>query len=392
MRIKIGFLFIISIWLYNSQIAAQTNFLNKKIAVFAPLYLDSAFDGTSYKLGNTSLPKYILPGLEFYNGVMMAIDSLNAEEGNAEVLVFDSKGETTTMETILSKPEMENVSLIIASFNNRTEIKMLADFALQKKVPLISETYPNDGGVIENPYFVLVNSTLRTHCDALYKYLQRFNSTDNLIWVKRQGAVEDMIQGFFVELQKKTPSIALRMKTVDMGDSVNTALLINSLDSNRNNVLICATLNEPFGNAIVRMMADNKVYKSMIVGMPTWDSFKELSKPEYKGVEIVYSSPYNFPRTDKLSVSISNKYRNRFQARPSDQVLKGFEAMYHFTKLLHKHQGELINNLSDKSFKVFNDFDFQPIRFKRDSELPDYLENKKIYIIKKLDGQTKMVL
>lgn len=362
-----------------------------KIAVFAPIYLDSAFNGNNFKLGNTNLPKYLLPGLEFYNGVMMAIDSLNAEGVNAEVLIYDSKQGDKGIQEILTKPELTGVSLIIASFNNRNEIKPLADFALSKKITLISETYPNDGGVSENPYFVLINSTLRTHIDALYKYLQRFHSTDQLIWVKRKGALEDMIQGFFSELQKKTPSLALRIKTVEMVDSLNQTTLLAGLDSNRNNVLICGTLNEPFGNAIVKTLADNKDYKGTVIGMPTWDGFKDLSKPEYKNIEIIYSSPYYFPRTDKIAVSITNKYRNKFQARPSDQVFKGFESMYHFSKLIIKHGDAFLNNLSDKSFKVFNDFDIQPIRFKRESPIADYLENKKIYILKKLDGQVKPV-
>ncbi len=363
-----------------------------KIAVFAPIYLDSAFNGNNFKLGNTNLPKYLLPGLEFYNGVMMAIDSLNADGVNAEVLIYDSKQSEIAIQEILTKPELTGVTLIIASFNNRNEIKQLADFAQSRKIALISETYPNDGGVSENPYFVLINSTLRTHIDALYKYLQRFHSTDNLIWVKRKGALEDMIQGFFTELQKKTPSLALRIKTVEMVDSLNQQTLLAGLDSNRNNVLICGSLNEPFGNAIVKTLADNKDYKGTVVGMPTWDGFKDLTKPEYKSVEIIYSSPYNFPRTDKIAISISNKYKNKFQARPSDQVFKGFESTYHFSKLLIKHKEAFLNNLSDKSFKVFNDFDIQPIRFKRDNPSADYLENKKIYILKKLDGQVKPVL
>ncbi len=362
-----------------------------KIAVFAPLYLDSAFNGNNFKLSNTNLPKYLLPGLEFYNGVIMAIDSLNTEGVNAEVLIYDSKQSESAIQEILSKPELEGVSLIIASFNNRNEIKALADFALSRKIALISETYPNDGGVSENPYFILINSTLRTHIDALYKYLQRFHSTDNLIWIKRKGALEDMIQSFFSELQKKTPSLALRIKTVEMVDSLNQQTLLASLDSNRNNVLICGSLNEPFGNAIVKTLADNKDYKGTAIGMPTWDGFKDLTKPEYKSIEIIYSSPYHFPRTDKIAISISNKYRNKFQARPSDQVFKGFESMYHFSKLLIKHKEAFLNNLSDKSYKVFNEFNIQPIRFNRDNPIPDYLENKKIYILKKQDGQIKPV-
>ncbi|HQR94516.1 MAG TPA: hypothetical protein PLZ97_14290, partial [Sediminibacterium sp.] len=107
-----------------------------KIVVFAPLYVDSAFSGNNFKLGNTNLPKYLLPGLEFYNGVMMAIDSLNAEGVNAEVLIYDSKKSEKAIQEILANPELEGVSLIIASFNNRNEIKPLADFALNKKIAL----------------------------------------------------------------------------------------------------------------------------------------------------------------------------------------------------------------------------------------------------------------
>ena len=50
-----------------------------KVAVFIPIYINNAFTGSEYKLSKLSLPKNILPGLEFYNGVTMAIDSLEQE-------------------------------------------------------------------------------------------------------------------------------------------------------------------------------------------------------------------------------------------------------------------------------------------------------------------------
>ena len=59
----------------------------QKIAVLAPLYLDSAFDGNNYKLTGISLPKYILPGLDFYHGVKAAIDSLQKENSPIDVIV-----------------------------------------------------------------------------------------------------------------------------------------------------------------------------------------------------------------------------------------------------------------------------------------------------------------
>ena len=41
----------------------------QKIAVFAPLYLDSAFDHANNYRYDKTFPKFINPGLEFFEGV-----------------------------------------------------------------------------------------------------------------------------------------------------------------------------------------------------------------------------------------------------------------------------------------------------------------------------------
>ena len=62
-----------------------------------------------------------------------------------------------------------------------------------------------------------------------------------------------------------------------------------------------------------------------------------------------------------------------------------------FGKLLLKHRKNLIGHLSDKEFKLFNDYEFQPVKFKKEASLPDYLENKKLYFIRKSDTQIKSI-
>ena len=172
-----------------SFFAFQSNAQNKKytIAVFAPLYIDSAFDGNNYKLSNNNFPKNILPGLEFYNGVMLATDSLQAEKQSLEINIYDTKSSRQSISGIINKQELNSVSLIIASFTNKAETKILADYALSKKIPIISATYPNDAGISNNPYFILVNSTLRTHCEELYKHIQHYYSTGNIVFLRRNG-------------------------------------------------------------------------------------------------------------------------------------------------------------------------------------------------------------
>lgn len=366
---------------------AQLSTTNLKIAVFAPVYLDSIFDGNNYKLGNNILPKSVLPGLDFYNGMMLAVDSLNVEKQSLEIVFFDTKNGDESIDLILEKNELQNVSLIIASFNDRSEIKTLAEFALNKNIPLISMTYPNDGGIRNNPFFALVNPTLTTHIEAIYKYMHRAFATENITIIKRKGAIEDMISNSFLNMNKKTAGLPLKIKTVSLPDNFENSQAIKYLDSTKLNVILCASLNETFGNNLVKTLALNKNYKTIIVGMPTWDGLKDIGKE----AEIIYTSPYNYSRTDLLGQQITNSYRNKYYGRPSDMVFKGFEALYHFGKLLIKYNNNLINHLSDKEFKLFNEYDFQPIKSTTIDFLPDYLENKKIYFIRKVDNQIKLI-
>ena len=70
-------------------------------------------------------------------------------------------------------------------------------------------------------------------------------------------------------------------------------------------------------------------------------------------------------------------------------VYKGYEVLFHFTKLLIKHRSNLINNLDDKDFTVFNEFKPEPVRLYKTSTKPDLLENKKLYFIRKQQGNLK---
>src|SRR5262245_56975515 len=80
---------------FTKSIIAQSSPVQKqKVAVFAPLYLDSAFDAGSGYRYDKNFPKFLNPGLEFYEGVQLALDSLNKERSQLEVFVYDTRSST----------------------------------------------------------------------------------------------------------------------------------------------------------------------------------------------------------------------------------------------------------------------------------------------------------
>jgi len=362
-----------------------------KIAIFAPLYLDSAFDGANeYKYTKNVFPKFINSGLEFYEGVQLALDSLNNEGARLEVFVYDTRSATETLEQQLAKPELTDVSLIIAHCSNN-EVRLLSETALQKKIPVINTTVPNDAGTIANPYFILLNPTLKTQCEGIYKYVQKYYAINPVIVFRRKGTADDPIKAIFDEYSKTTLSVPLKLKYVDLNDNFTAAQLKTYLDSTRTTLCIAGSLDMNFGKKLASQFASIiKKYPVVVMGMPTWDGIKDFTKPEYKGLEIIYSTPFHNSKTDKVSQSIDNDFINTMYARPSDMVFRGYEVTWKFAKLLLKYGKDLSSNLGNKQENVFTDFDIQPVLNKKTMVL-DYFENKKLYFLKWQDGIIKGV-
>ncbi len=152
---------------------------------------------------------------------------------------------------------------------------------------MISSTYPNDAGITDNPFFILINPTLKTHIEAIYRFLHRNYPTDNITYFKKRGDTEDAIQYILYDMNKKTAGLPLKINTVELNDSFAVSDVIEKLDSTRQNIIICGTLNEQFGSSLTHALASSKSYRTITVGMPTWDNIRDISKD----IEIVYTTP-----------------------------------------------------------------------------------------------------
>ena len=361
-----------------------------QVAIFVPLYLDSAFDANNNYRYDKNFPKFINPGLEFYEGAQLALDSLQKEDARLEVQIYDTRSATLNIAQVLQSPDFQRTELIIGHVGPG-ELQQLAAAAMRKNIPFINVNFPNDGGVTNNPGFVILNSTLRTHCEAIYKFLQRNYATRPIILFRKKGVQEDRLRAYFADIEKSTASVPLKIKVVNLDDNFDATALASSLDSTAHSVCIAGSLDENFGRNLCRGLASlNKSYNTMVIGMPTWDNIADFAQPEFAGEDILYTTPFYINPADNLSKSLQQVYRTKFYSRPSDMVFRGYETVYHFSSLLLQYGKNLNGNLGEKKYKVFTDFDIQPV-LNRQTMTLDYFENKKLYFLKTTDGTVTAV-
>lgn len=354
------------------------------IAIFAPLFLDSVF-ATSLEIPGRVMPRYVLPGLDFYEGAQLALDSLQKQGVKLNVHIFDSKARQQDVPTLIRSRQLEGTDLIIGSVSS-PELQPLSDFAREKQINLISATYPNDAGISDNPFLLISNSTLRSHVEAIHNFAQKGFATKNIVVLRRASSLETRVASDIkaaydrMDYDKKS-----RIRECIWDESTTEQQLSQYLLTDRPNLCIITALDETGAKSILRKLVSQKAYPLHIFGMPTWDVMK-FKEPEFTDLTVYYSSPYYNDKTDAYSRYITDHFRRVYKARPSDMAFKGFEMTYYFVKLLTQEGVYFNKDLNKAENRVFTSFNFQPVYTNEQDETPAYFENKNIYIIQKGDS------
>ena len=371
---------IFFVWTHSAEASGRDSLRTYKVGIFAPLYLDSVFNGSAYRYSK-NFPRFILQGLDFVQGAQIALDSMQIAGGRIMATIYDSKSETAGIESLITKRKLDSLDIIIGSVKDEDYFQ-LANFALLKNIPFISATYPNDGGIKNNPFLVIVNSTLKAHCEAIYSYILQNHGTSNIYLCRKPGAQEDRVAHYFKEINEPDNKPLLNIKTINIVDS-NFNSIKYKLDSNYNSVIIAGSLDEYFAYHLSKEVAElNSTYATTLFGMPNWDGFKTFSKKNaFTDYPVYFTTPFYNTKWDTHSKMIKDMYLKKYKGIPSDYTYKGYETVYTFLNLMLKYPDNVISHLNDYPVKVFCEYNFKPV-FNNGNDKPDYFENKHLYFMK----------
>lgn len=131
---------------------------------------------------------------QIYMGSKVALDSLNEYGLNADVLVFDTKNDSTTINELLHSEEMEDVDVIIGPlFKNH--FKQVAEFGRENKVRVVLPA-ESETDIVETNR--LVYQTIPSDDNCVYnlgRYIAKNKRGEKVILVKT-GADSVLIESF----------------------------------------------------------------------------------------------------------------------------------------------------------------------------------------------------
>ena len=350
-----------------------------KIAVLTPLYLDSV----DLEKNLAHIPKFIMPGLDFYQGIQIAADTLRKQGFKLDIYIHDSKSNYLNVQNMIESDKLDSMDLIIGNANV-SDLKILAEFAKSKKINFVSAVSPSDAEQTNNPYFTILQPRLASHIEKMHRHINARHPEDNVFYF--YGNSQSEKNGLTYFQNDVMNSVPGRFKAIEITDENGVLYqLKKNIDTNYNTTIFLGVLDPSTTYKYLKILAPfADKYNLTVYCMPTTEAIKSLSKTdEFPNMPIYYTTAYIIDKITPASMYITKKYKARMGGLTSDIVYKGFESLYYFANLMKKYGVPFNEHISDNSNSFITPYKIMPVK---DKGIHQFNENKFLYLMKYENG------
>ncbi|MCX6257915.1 MAG: LysM peptidoglycan-binding domain-containing protein [Bacteroidia bacterium] len=361
-----------------------------KIALMLPLYLkefDSIknLDTSQIKTGSNSEAEEIFQKsrvfVEFYEGLLLAADSLKKEGLSLDIHVYDSERDTNIVKKLIKNPELKEMDLIIGPVYSSC-FDIVSQFAAQHKINIVSPLSSRNQSIHSNPWIFQVIPSVKEQVVQLIHSLSAYHDQKVVVIhseMKEEKELGQMFKkeytaamgtGFNPELYKEIP-ITID-KTIQMGNESNQkvmATIKKQLSSTTGNLIVIPSSDAAYVTEIINQLnningENGDLFNLTVCGFPNWQKIDNIEIESLHNLQLItLSSNYIDYSLAEVKQSVL-KYRNQFSAEPSQYSFQGFDVGMFFFSALKKY-GRNFGDCLQESGKPFHglqtDFSFKRI-------------------------------
>ena len=305
--------------------------------------------------------------IEYYEGMLLAVDSLRNSGGSIELSVFDTGNGTKKLKEVLKDDALKEANLIIGAVYN-DQIGPVAEFAEKNNIKYVIPFTSKNDDVLSNanifqvntPHSYLYAKASQAGCDLF--------ANDNVILLKVPGTEEktDFIKGFKAEMKQR--NIPWRELTYSAETFPTDMEALLSKEKRSVIVPTSGTLEalNKFKSPL-RMLSETKPeYNITMFGYPEWQTYTRECLDDFFALNTyIYSNFY----ADNLAPEVSDFY-SKYKTWYSKSLINyfpkygilGFDTGMFFFDAIRKYGSNFENNLGKIRYKgIQTCFDFERV-------------------------------
>ena len=266
--------------------------------------------------------------LEFFQGSLLAIESLKETGMRLEVRYFDTRRSMARTRDILRDDEMEDYDLFFGPFHTYN-LELVSAFSREHRIPLVTPFYDELDLIRSNPYLFQMSPSLESGYREAAKLVASKHS-HNIVYVRQQDSLDLEKHEYFKQLifdgfDDYAPSDPVRFKEVIM-DIRDTEKIIHSLSSDRKNLVVVPTGDEALASTLMTTLFYQQQYYDYdieVIGGPHWPEFSTIKFEYYHKLQLVFYSSFWVDYHDPEVDSFMEKFRKHYYNEPIITSTKG---------------------------------------------------------------------
>ncbi|MBN3034446.1 MAG: LysM peptidoglycan-binding domain-containing protein [Bacteroidales bacterium] len=363
------------------------------VALMVPLFLDEKDSILVEQISEEDLDD-IKPFrfIQFYEGFLLAADSLARMGMKINLFVYDIDQETRKAEMVLGRSELQRMDLIIGPFYSGPFAKV-AGFSRLYEIPIVNPLSFREEIIQDNPQVIKMKPSLESRTTMLADHIGRNHPASNILLVRHnnyQWAEEashiknqinrkipagiyignDRINRMFAVLNNHTSlyteNTLIRKQQIQrslkdstyFSNSVKEIIYTRdslpglkvSLSRLRDNIVIVLTDERVFAHQILsELNKTGKSYEITVFGLPDWQGFDNLEANHLMNLNFHFLRDYYLDYSSRQTLKFITAFRNRYHTEPivSGYAFDGFDAGWFFLNALNRYGSRFPENLND---------------------------------------------
>ena len=319
--------------------------------------------------------------VEYYEGFLMAVDSLKRTGTSLDLYVYDSGKEVSTLNAILSKNEMKKMDVIFGPMH-QNQIKPLSDFAKKNDIRLVIPFSQKGEEVFNNPAVYQINTPQSYLYSEVYEHFTRQFPNAHVIFIEPISADKEKAE-FISGLKQELKNKGISMQTVNENATKETlkAALRNDkenifIPTSGKNVLLIKVLPQ-----LTLLVRDNAGQNIHLFGYPEWQTYTRDHLESFFELDVYFYSSFYTNTLFPAAVQFTNTYHKWYSkdliSKYPNYAMLGFDTGFFFLKGLSRYGSELENNLSKMNLTPIQ----TGFKFQRVNNWGGFI-NKKVFFIR----------
>ncbi|MGB0882161.1 MAG: LysM peptidoglycan-binding domain-containing protein [Vicingaceae bacterium] len=316
------------------------------IGLMLPFYLDEndeMIDNRSALSKKSIYPKSKI-AIEFYNGFLLALDSITTDSSQFKVFIYDTKGnDSLRIKNILLKPELAQLDLIVGPlfYNN---FMQASAFAKANQIPIVSPVKQNNKLLLGNQFIFKAIPSKSTTLNKVSKMVVDSFKTDNLLAIEYEKAKEKALVDIYVKdynaqlMMGDDTTIYSSVKVLKI--NTNLSDIVANLKMDKNNVIFVPASGQTFVTNLFNLLSNTlnkkayKNYRVTLIGMEEWLKYENIDLEYFQLLNVHFCATKNIDYKNFNTNIFIKKHLETTSTYPSKNTFLGYDIAYYFGSAL----------------------------------------------------------